>query len=211
MNNIFTVIIQRVLVFVFMVAAISLAINNSIANALQNPAIVEIAKQNAIDMAVVNLILGPQGPLISANSSAQYLMKNVRAMLKEPIEPIATAGRSGIPGDIGPQGERGLTGATGPQGVQGEKGEKGDTGEKGDKGDVGPQGEKGDTGPQGPGGSTGPQGGQGPQGQMGPQGVPGVAGSIAGYREQVICDKNGNLSMGACGNSGTNLTILVKN
>lgn len=211
MNNIFTVIIQRVLVFVFMVAAISLAINNSIANALQNPAIVEIAEQNAIDMAVVNLILGPQGPLISANSSAQYLMKNVRAMLKEPIEPIATAGRSGIPGDIGPQGERGLTGATGPQGVQGEKGEKGDTGEKGDKGDVGPQGEKGDTGPQGPGGSTGPQGGQGPQGQMGPQGVPGVAGSIAGYREQVICDKNGNLSMGACGNSGTNLTILVKN
>ena len=211
MNNIFTVIIQRVLVFVFMVAAISLAINNSIANALQNPAIVEIAEQNAIDMAVVNLILGPQGPLISANSSAQYLMKNVRAMLKEPIEPIATAGRSGIPGDIGPQGERGLTGATGPQGVQGEKGEKGDTGEKGDKGDVGPQGEKGDTGPQGPGGSSGPQGGQGPQGQMGPQGVPGVAGSIAGYREQVICDKNGNLSMGACGNSGTNLTILVKN
>ena len=211
MNNIFTVIIQRVLVFVFMVAAISLAINNSIANALQNPAIVEIAEQNAIDMAVINLILGPQGPLISANSSAQYLMKNVRAMLKEPIEPIATAGRSGIPGDIGPQGERGLTGATGPQGVQGEKGDKGDTGEKGDKGDVGPQGEKGDTGPQGPGGSSGPQGGQGPQGQMGPQGVPGVAGSIAGYREQVICDKNGSLSMGACGNSGINLTILVKN
>jgi len=211
MNNIFTVIIQRVLVFVFMVAAISLAINNSIAYALQNPAIVEIAEQNAIDIAVVNLILGPQGPLISPNSSAKYLMKNVRAMLNEPIEPIATAGRSGIPGDIGPQGERGLTGATGPQGVQGEKGDKGDTGEKGDKGDVGPQGEKGDTGPQGPGGSSGPQGGQGPQGQMGPQGVPGVAGSIAGYREQVICDKNGNLSMGACGNSGTNLTILVKN
>jgi hypothetical protein len=189
MNNIFTVIIQRVLVFVFMVAAISLAINNSIANALQNPAIVQIAEQNAIDIAVVNMILGPQGPLISANSSAQYLMKN----------------------DLGPQGERGLTGAIGPQGVQGEKGDKGDTGEKGDKGDVGPQGEKGDTGPQGPGGSSGPQGGQGPQGQMGPQGVPGVAGSIAGYREQVICDKNGSLSMGACGNSGINLTILVKN
>ena len=211
MNNIFTVIIQRVLVFVFMVAAISLAINNSIANALQNPAIVQIAEQNAIDIAVVNMILGPQGPLISANSSAQYLMKNVRAMLNDPLAKIATAGRSGIPGDLGPQGERGLTGAIGPQGVQGEKGDKGDTGEKGDKGDVGPQGEKGDTGPQGPGGSSGPQGGQGPQGQMGPQGVPGVAGSIAGYREQVICDKNGNLSMGACGNSGTNLTILVKN
>lgn len=211
MNNIFTVIIQRILVFVFMVAALTLAINNSIANALQNPAIVQIAKQNDIDMAVVNLILGPQGSLISPNSSAKYLMKNIRAMLKDPLEPVATAGRSGIPGDVGPQGERGFTGATGPQGVQGEKGDKGDTGEKGDKGDVGPQGEKGDTGPQGPGGSSGPQGAQGPQGQMGPQGVPGAAGSIAGYREQVICDKNGNLTMGPCSNNGINLTILVKN
>ncbi len=202
MNNIFTVIIQRVLVFVFMVAAISLAINNSIANALQNPAIVEIAEQNAIDMAVVNLILGPQGPLISANSSAQYLMKNVRAMLKEPIEPIATAGRSGIPGDIGPQGERGLTGATGPQGVQGEKGEKGDTGEKGEKGDKGEPGEKGEPGAQGPGGYPGPQG---------PQGTPGMVGLMSMYREQVICDKNGSLSMGPCDKNGVNLIILVKN
>ncbi len=202
MNNIFTVIIQRVLVFVFMVAAISLAINNSIANALQNPAIVEIAEQNAIDMAVVNLILGPQGPLISPNSSAKYLMKNVRAMLKEPIEPIATAGRSGIPGDIGPQGERGLTGATGPQGVQGEKGEKGDTGEKGEKGDKGEPGEKGEPGAQGPGGYPGPQG---------PQGTPGMVGLMSMYREQVICDKNGSLSMGPCDKNGVNLIILVKN
>ncbi len=202
MNNIFTVIIQRVLVFVFMVAAISLAINNSIANALQNPAIVEIAEQNAIDMAVVNLILGPQGPLISPNSSAKYLMKNVRAMLKEPIEPIATAGRSGIPGDIGPQGERGLTGATGPQGVQGEKGEKGDTGEKGETGDKGEPGEKGEPGAQGPGGYPGPQG---------PQGTPGMVGLMSMYREQVICDKNGSLSMGPCDKNGVNLIILVKN
>ncbi len=202
MNNIFTVIIQRVLVFVFMVAAISLAINNSIANALQNPAIVEIAEQNAIDMAVINLILGPQGPLISPNSSAKYLMKNVRAMLKEPIEPIATAGRSGIPGDIGPQGERGLTGAIGPQG---EKGDKGDTGEKGDKGDTGEKGEKGDKGEpgaQGPGGYSGPQG---------PQGTPGIVGLMSMYREQVICDKNGSLSMGPCDKNGVELIILVKN
>ncbi len=190
------------LVFVFMVAAISLAINNSIANALQNPAIVEIAEQNAIDMAVVNLILGPQGPLISPNSSAKYLMKNVRAMLKEPIEPIATAGRSGIPGDIGPQGERGLTGATGPQGVQGEKGEKGDTGEKGETGDKGEPGEKGEPGAQGPGGYPGPQG---------PQGTPGMVGLMSMYREQVICDKNGSLSMGPCDKNGVNLIILVKN
>ncbi len=68
MNKIFTVIIQRVLVFVFIVTANSLSINNSIANALQNPAIVEIAEQNAIDLAVVNMILGPQGPLITPNS-----------------------------------------------------------------------------------------------------------------------------------------------
>ena len=202
MNNIFTVIIQRVLVFVFMVAAISLAINNSIANALQNPAIVEIAEQNAIDMAVINLILGPQGPLISPNSSAKYLIKNVRAMLKEPLEVIATAGRSGIPGDIGPQGERGLTGAIGPQG---EKGDKGDTGEKGDKGDTGEKGEKGDKGEpgaQGPGGYSGPQG---------PQGTPGIVGLMSMYREQVICDKNGSLSMGPCDKNGVELIILVKN
>ena len=202
MNNIFTVIIQRVLVFVFMVAAISLAINNSIANALQNPAIVEIAEQNAIDMAVINLILGPQGPLISPNSSAKYLIKNVRAMLNEPLEVIATAGRSGIPGDIGPQGERGLTGAIGPQG---EKGDKGDTGEKGDKGDTGEKGEKGDKGEpgaQGPGGYSGPQG---------PQGTPGIVGLMSMYREQVICDKNGSLSMGPCDKNGVELIILVKN
>ncbi len=202
MNNIFTVIIQRVLVIVFMVTAISLAINNSIANALQNPAIVEIAEQNAIDMAVINLILGPQGPLISPNSSAKYLMKNVRAMLNEPLEAIATAGRSGIPGDIGPQGERGLTGAIGPQG---EKGDKGDTGEKGDKGDTGEKGEKGDKGEPG---AQGPAGNSGPQG---PQGTPGIVGLMSMYREQVICDKNGSLSMGPCDKNGVNLIILVKN
>jgi hypothetical protein len=202
MNNIFTVIIQRVLVFVIMVVAISLAINNSKANAIQNPAIVEIAEQNAIDIAVINLILGPQGSLISPNSSAKYLMKNVRAMLNEPVDPIATAGRSGIPGDIGPQGERGLTGATGPQGVQGEKGDKGDTGEKGEKGDKGEPGEKGEPGAQGPSGYSGPQG---------PQGTPGIVGLMSMYREQVICDKNGSLSMGPCDKNGVELIILVKN
>ena len=185
-----TLVIQRLLVFILMVAAVGIAVINNRAEALQNPAIVEIAQNKNIDIAVLHLILGPQGPLISPNSSAKYLMKNVRALLSSTPDLTGPPGRSGIQGEPGIQGERGLTGATGPQGVQGEKGDKGDTGEKGEPG------------AQGPAGNSGPQG---------PQGTPGIVGLMSMYREQVICDKNGSLSMGPCDKNGVNLIILVKN
>ena len=197
-----TLVIQRLLVFILMVAAVGIAVINNRAEALQNPAIVEIAQNKNIDIAVLHLILGPQGPLISPNSSAKYLMKNVRALLSSTPDLTGPPGRSGIQGEPGIQGERGLTGATGPQGVQGEKGDKGDTGEKGEKGDKGDTGEKGEPGAQGPAGNSGPQG---------PQGTPGIVGLMSMYREQVICDKNGSLSMGPCDKNGVNLIILVKN
>ena len=55
---------------------------------------------------------------------------------------------------------------------------------------------------------SGPQGPQGATGATGPQGAPG---SISGYREQLICEKNGSISFGACTNNGNTFTILVKN
>ena len=200
-----TITLQRLLLTLFVVLAFMLSYENTTARASENPAINEIAISKNLDPMVLELILGPQGAAQSPNSTAKYVLKNLRALLRQSeiyearLIQSALEGADGLQGPSGGQGLQGATGARGPQGEVGPQGVQGEVGPQGVQGEVGPQGA---TGPQGPQGATGPQG---------PQGATGPAGSIANYHEVIICEKNGSLSFGACDKSGVNLIILVKN
>jgi hypothetical protein len=199
LEHILVIFFQRSFVFTFSILAITLAINNNKAEAAQNVAVIEATKMDDTDAFVLELLLGPQGALIHSNSEAKYLIKNIRAILSREIDIIGKTGDSGRPGDVGGQGISGIPGNPGSTGATG------NTGPQGATGNTGPQGATGNTGPQGATGNTGPQGATG---AVGPQGAPG---NISGYREQLICEKNGNISFGACTNNGNTFTILVKN
>ena len=209
-----TITLQRLLLTLFVVLAFMLSYENTTARASENPAINEIAISKNLDPMVLELILGPQGAAQSPNSTAKYVLKNLRALLKQSdiyearLIQSALEGADGLQGPSGGQGLQGATGARGPQGEVGPQGVQGEVGPQGVQGEVGPQGA---TGPQGPQGAIGPQGPQGATGPQGPQGATGPAGSIANYHEVIICEKNGSLSFGACDKSGVNLIILVKN
>ena len=214
MDHKLAVFFQRFSIFTFSILAITLAINNNKAEAAQNVAVIEATKMDDTDAFVLELLLGPQGALIHSNAEAKYLIKNIRAILGREIDIIGKTGDSGRPGDVGNQGISGIPGepgSTGATGNTGPQGATGNTGPQGATGNTGPQGATGNTGPQGATGATGaagPQGATGATGAAGPQGVPG---NISGYREQLICEKNGNISFGACTNNGNTFTILVKN
>ena len=187
MEHKLAILFQRFFVFAFSILSITLAINNNRAEAAQNVAVIEATMMDDTDAFVMELILGPQGPLIHSNSQAKYLIKNIKAILNREIDLIGNPGDSGRPGDVGSQGISGIPGAPGSTGASGSTGSQGETGATG---------------------ATGPQGETGATGNTGPQGAPG---SISGYREQLICEKNGSISFGACTNNGNTFTILVKN
>jgi hypothetical protein len=134
------ILFQRFFVFAFSILSITLAINNNRAEAAQNVAVIEATMMDDTDAFVLELLLGPQGPLIHSNSKAKYLIKNIRAILSREIDIIGKTGDAGAPGEIGTPG---ISGAVGGQGISGIPGDPGSTGATGN---TGPQGATGATG-----------------------------------------------------------------
>ena len=128
MESRLTITIQRLILTFFVILAFILAYGNTTARASENPAINEIAVSKNLDPMVLELILGPQGALQSPNSTAKYVLKNLRALLNQSdfnealLLKAALEGADGLQGPSGGQGLQGLPGTRGPQGLQGEVG-----------------------------------------------------------------------------------------
>ena len=176
-------------VWLFCSIAFTMAFNSASAEVVISPGLRTVLEIKEIKVDVVELILGPQGALLSQNQIPDLpidsLPDDSGATNQNTNSEVGDQGPQGISGEVGATGETGDVGATGPQGepgIPGPVGPKGDTGLTGATGLVGPQGAIGSPGltgaigPKGDIGLVGPTGPQGATGSIGPRGLTGLTG-----------------------------------